>query len=545
MDAIAGMLAESELLLLFVVVVLGVALGHVSVRGVRLGAAGVLFAGLGLSAWASTAAPAQPLTLSPVLKDLGLVLFVYCIGLASGPGFFRAFRERGVRVNASALAALAVTAAVAVAGGALLGLDRGQVSGVFCGSLTNTPALAAATERVQGTALATSPAIGYSVSYPFGVLGAILVLRGFARVRRRRLAAELAAAPTSGGAELASASFRVTNPEVVGRAIGELRVRDAVGVTISRLGRGESAVVPNKYTSLQRDDVVTAVGTAEALERALAFFGARSEVRLEAERGTIDMRRILVSRRELAGKHLSELELERRFNAQITRLRRADLDLLPTGEMRLELGDRLRVVAPSSRIREVSAFFGDSARDLAQIDIVALALGLCLGLLLARVPIPGPGGAMTLGLAGGPLVVALVLGFLGRTGRLVWTLPYEATTVLREIGLVIFLAGVGIGAGGRIVALPGGSALAMLGLGALVTVAGAVTMLVLCERWAGAGVIGALGATTGLQTQPATLAVAWELSGRAEETYVAYAVAYPVAMIGKVLVAQLLVMIGS
>ncbi|MCC6625524.1 MAG: transporter [Deltaproteobacteria bacterium] len=539
MSWLADALSQHELLLLAVVLLVGVPLGRLTVLGVRLGVAGVLFAGLGLAALAAN--EGVTLHLAPALRDLGLVLFVYCIGLQSGPGFFRAFRQRGVAINLAVLVALAAAAGVAVLGGLALDLDRGHLTGVFCGALTNTPALAAAAERLQGSPLSEAPAIGYSVAYPFGVLGAILTLRLFARLTRTRLARERAQAE-SARASLVNADLRVTRPELFGKAIGELRVRDVAGVMISRLRRGDETIVPTKYTALQRGDVVVVVGPAPAVEAAAAWFGERSREHLEAERGQIDMRRILVSRRELVGKRIEELDLAR-LGAQVTRLRRADLDLLPSPEMRLELGDRIRVVAPPSRMAELTRLFGDSERDLAQLDFVALAVGLALGLMLAQLAIPGPGGVVKLGIAGGPLIVALVLGRLGRTGPLVWSLPYESSTTLRDLGLLLFLAGVGVSAGAHIQALPGEDALAMLGLGALVTVVASLVMLLVVHRVARGGVVATMGATTGLQTQPASLAVAYDLSGRVEETYVTYAIAFPVAMIGKILSAQLLVML--
>ena len=541
MAQVAEFLAHNELFLLFAVALLGVGLGRLPLFGVRLGAAGVLFAGLGLSALLAPAG--HTLTLAPILRDFGLLLFVYGLGLAGGPGFFAAWRERGVRFNASVLFAFVAAALLIVFGARLLDVDRAYATGIFCGALTSTPALAAAAERVAGTALAQAPAIGYSVAYPFGVLGGILLIRLDAARRRRQLAAELARAPSAAKVALVNGNFRITRPELIGHAIGELRVRESAGVVISRLRRAGAHVVPNKYTVLQEGDIVVAVGSPEAIAAAAAYFGERSEAHLEARRERIDIRRILVSKKEHVGRRLADLELDRRFGAQVTRIRRADLDMLPTPDVRLELGDRIRVIAPAERLREISAWFGDSERDLAILDVPALAIGLCLGLLLARVPLPGPGGAVTLGIAGGPLVVGLILGRLGRTGPFVWQIPYEASSTLRELGLILFLAGVGVSAGGKLVGVPGDSLAAMLALGAAVTlVTGALTLLTL-QHFAKAGPISALGGLSGMQTQSATLAVAHDLSGRSEETWVAYALVYPVAMIGKIIAAQLLIML--
>jgi putative transport protein len=549
MSDLGDLLAKHELLLIFVVVVGGVLLGRISIFGTRLGVAGVLFAGLGTAALVND--PQTALTITPIVRELGLVLFVYCIGITSGPGFFSAWKSQGLRINLVVLASLAVATVLTGIGADLLGLDGGYAAGLFSGALTNTPALGAAAERLAGTDLATHPWLGYSVAYPFGVFGAILAIRGYAIIRKKALAAEIANASSSGMRALVTSNFRVTRPELDGKAVGELRVRDVAGVMISRLARSHpdpksphdhEVIVPTKYTQLSLGDTVTAVGTAEAISAAEAYFGARSDARLELERDAVDMRRVLVSRRDLIGKRISELDIDHLFGAQITRIRRADVDFLPSPEMRLELGDRIRVVAPTAKLQDVSRYFGDSTRDLAQLDFVALAIGLCLGLLVALIPLPGPGGEMKLGLAGGTLVSALVLGRFGRTGPLIWSIPFEINTALRDFGLLLFLAGVGVSAGGALGKLPADKALSMFVFGAFLTTFTSAIGLLLLTRITKANPIHAMGAATGLQTQPATLATAYELSNRSEQTYVAYAVAFPVAMIAKIILAQVLVM---
>lgn len=537
MHALATLLSN-EVLLLTLVVLLGLLLGRLTLLGIHLGPAGVLFAGLGLSAWI---APHARLQLAAPIKELGLVLFVYCVGLGSASGFFRAFRDRGARWNLLVLSALLIGALLCVTVGRMLGLDRGQIAGVFCGALTNTPALAAATDRLQGSPLAGHTALGYSASYPFGVLGALLLFRVFARLRRDRLRREASAASAPGA--LAHRNFEITNPAIVGKSLAELAVRERVGVLISRIHRPHMpTTVPVSGTALQLGDIVSAVGTAEALDAALPFFGALSERRLETQRAHVDMRRILVSRRELVGEKLGELGLEARFNAQVTRLRRADIDVLPSPAMRLELGDRLRVVAPAQNLSGLGAFFGDSERELAEIDFVALALGLSAGLLLAQLPL-WPGSALKLGIAG-PLLVSLMLGRVVRTRGLVWVLPYETNSVLRQFGLLVFLAGVGISSGAELGAIFGRSGVALATLGALVTLATNGLALLLLGMFGHANAAEGLGGCSGAQTQPATLAAAYELSGRSESTYVAYAVVYPAAMVAKILMAQLIAMAG-
>jgi len=547
MDEVREILKGSEPLLLFVVIGLGFLAGQVKVRGFSLGVAGVLFAGLLIGAWHPEGTEA--FTLAPQETQVGLILFVYAVGLTSGSGFFASLRSQGLRFNIALVVSLLAGAVVTVAAGKWLGLSVGQVSGVYCGGLTNTPALAAVTEMMSGGELGDprDPAIGYSLAYPYGVIGGLLSFQVFAWILRKRAAAERAEAVQRAAQEDTPAvgDFRVTNPALFGRAIGELEVETKTGLRISRHKHGDKLAVPTKYTTLQEGDLLVAVGTQAALAGGQAYFGEVSGASLERAGGDVCARRILVSHKALAGKTIGSLGLDRKFNAQATRLRRADVDMRARPAMRLQLGDRLRVVMPLERQKEVTEFFGDSERAISELDYTALTLGIALGVLIGLIPIPIPGGSsVSLGFAGGPLVAGLVLGRLGRTGPLVWSIPLEANQALRHIGLLFFLAGVGVHAGGGFFTALSSNGVQLLVLGLLTTTTTTVLMLVLMRTFAKASVVSAIGATSGMQTQPATLARAYEMS-QSEETYTAYATTYPVAMVGKILIAQLLIVVGT
>jgi putative transport protein len=530
MGAIIGLLQQSELLLLFAVILLGSLVARLQVAGVRIGVAGVLFTGMILAALLSR--PGHQLTISAEVKEFGLVLFVYAVGLTSGPGFFRAFQAKGLKANLAVLMALLLGAGIAAVGAHFLHLDRGLRAGLFAGALTNTPALGAASDVLRGTALESGPVLAYSVTYPFGVLGALLLLRAFAGSRTEHTG--------NVQKEIVTACCEIQEPDALGKSIGELDIRRRLGVVVSRVSRAGETLVPTKYTVLQRGDVALIVGTRPDIEATITALGVRSQVQLAESRERVDMRRILVSRHDRAGQTLEALDLARRFNAQVTRLRRADVDLVPSMDFRIELGDRLRVVAPRERLKDIAKFFGDSERELAEVDFVGLALGLCLGLALARVPIPLFGLDISLGVAGGPLVVAILLGHRGRTGPVNWILPFEINSLLRELGLLLFLAGVGVGAGAHVHRIASREGLALCLLGALVTTVATLAVLFFARYWEKAPVIPTMGALSGMQTQPATLAAAFDLSAKSEDTYVAYSMVYPVAMIGKILLAQLL-----
>lgn len=532
---------QSNVLLLFVVVATGLLLGRVRVRGVSLGVSGVLFAGLFVGAWGQF--HGIELALPHALRDFGLVVFVYAVGLTSGPGFFSAVRTRGLSLNLVVLASLVVAALAAVFIGRAFGLSPGMVAGTFCGGLTNTPALAAVVELARGSADVNEASLGYSLAYPFGIVGGLLAMQVLVRVRRRTFEEEHGRAAVRRQPPTA-ANFRVTRAAIIGRAIGELRIRDEIGLVVSRVKHADQTEVPSKYTVLEAGDVVTVVGTPAQLEGGAAYFGAVADEELHQQRGAIDSRRILVSRKDLAGRTIADLQLSKKFGAQVTRLRRADVDMVPSDDVRLELGDRLRVVAPRHQLGPLAAFLGDRELEAADADFVALAIGIALGLLLGTVKVPTPQGSVSLGLAGGPLLVALVLGRVGRSGPLVWSLPFEVNKVLREFGLLLFLATVGVTAGSQLMANADGTGWWGALTGASVTLVGNLALMLLLGLWLKNAVISSLGVASGLQTQPATLAAAHELADGSEEVYLSYALVYPIAMVGKIILAQLVYMLA-
>ncbi|RKX26668.1 MAG: transporter [Candidatus Zixiibacteriota bacterium] len=548
MDAVRDIISDSEPLLLFLVIGIGFLMGQIRIRGFKLGVAGVLFVGLLFGGWAPQGT--EPMTIAHQVLQIGLILFVYTVGLTSGAGFFSSLKSHGLRFNISLVCALTIGAVVTLVVGKWLSLQAGQIAGVFCGGLTNTPALAAVTELMHNSGVGDlrDPAVGYSMTYPYGILGGMLAFQVFTMVYRKAAAREKADAEVRAQMKcnLTSANFEVRNPELFGKPIGELRIQDKTGMIVSQLCHGTSVAVPTKYSVLQEGDILTAAGAEVNVRKAEDFFGAKSTVPPVESAGTIVMRRILVSRRELAGKTVQQLELDRKYNAQITRLRRADLDMVPDYyTSKIELGDRVRVVMPREKAAEVAEFFGDSERSISELDYTALTLGISLGVLLGMIPIPIPGGSyVSLGFAGGPLVAGLMLGKLGRTGPLVWSLPSESNQAIRHIGLLFFLAAVGVMAGGRFFHALSTNGWQLFVLGLLTTTVTTVMMLLLLRHYAKATVVEAIGATSGMQTQPATLARAYEMS-KSDDTYVAYATTYPVAMVGKILIAQLLVIFGN
>jgi putative transport protein len=527
LPAMIDLLVAQPMLLLFLVLAVGYAAGRVSAGGVQLGIAAVLFAGL------AAGALDPRLALPEFVRSFGLVLFVYAVGVSSGPGFVTSLRRRGLRDTAWTVALLAMAAGITALAQRALGLPAAVTAGLFCGALTNTPALAAVLERLPAGAHA--PVVGYSVAYPMGALGIVLALA----VARRRWRADLEATERAGHLDV---QFMLVRHEAATTApVKELLRTWGIRARFVRRRRAGHWALLNPDERLAVGDLVTAVGLPEALRQLAERVGEVSEEHVELDRSDLDFRRIFVSEHAVAGRSLAELKTLTRFGALVTRVRRGDVDLVPDGRTVLELGDRVRVVAPRERMAEISRFFGDSYRALGEIDAVSFGLGAGLGLLLGLVSIPLPGGGFfRLGPAGGPLVMGLVLGALGRTGPLVWQLPYSASLTLRQLGLALFLAAVGVSAGTPFVRTLGtGGGLPLLAAGAVVTLATAAVAL-----WSGrallrtpAGV--AMGMASGVHTQPAGLAFAND-AARDESPNVGYASVSPVATVTKILLAQLL-----
>lgn len=541
MNGLIQLLREQPLLLLFIVAAIGFPLGHIKIRGSSLGVAAVLFAGLAFGALH------PDLKLPEIIYLLGLVLFVYTIGLSSGPGFFASFRRSGVRDNLLVLGMLTFAMLLTLLAHHLLNLPAALTAGLYAGSLTNTPALAGVLDYVkssgQNPSMLTEPVIGYSIAYPIGGVGMILAIYLAQRLWRTDYAGEAKSLRELGAGTtwLQNRTIRVTNPRVSGLPLDKLRAQQQWKVIFGRMQREGKLSLANDETQFQVGDLVSAVGTLEDLERVTAYLGEVSNERIDLDRTQLDYRRIFVSNPQIAGHRLRDLNLPQQYGAIVTRVRRGDLEFLPHGDTVLELGDRIRVLTRRDHMQAVSAFFGDSYRALSEIDILTFSLGLALGLLLGLVPIPLPGGVIIkLGFAGGPLVVAMILGTLRRTGPLVWSMPYSANLTLRQIGLILFLAGIGTRSGYAFFStLTQGNGLAIFLAGAGITVTVALLTLWFGHRMLKIPMSLLIGVLSGLQTQPAVLGFALEQT-RNDIPNIGYASVYPMAMIAKIVFAQML-----
>lgn len=524
MDALRALLEGQPLLALFLTIGLGYALGAVGVRGLGLGVGAVLFVGLAVGAFAPASAPPA------LVSSIGLVLFLYGIGIQYGRQFVAGLRSRAGRVqNLLGLVGLAAGTAAAAALVIFADIPIGYAAGLYAGSLTSTPTLQAAIEAVGSS----DPSIGYGVAYPVGVLGPILCFSAALAIVRPKIR------PPESSALLLS-ELDVRNPELAGEPLAALAQRLPAGAQIAALRRDGVDLVPQPELRLEPGDDLLVVGDPQSVERARALLGELVAERLDADKLSAYLR-VFVSRGDVVGRSLADLNLPASLRASVVNVRRGDAELYPTPELRLEHGDRIGVLSDPENFPAVRAFFGGSIRGTAELSYISLGIGMVLGVAvgLLRIPLPGVG-SFSLGLAGGPLVVALLLGYLGRTGRLTWTIPPSANLTLRTFGLTLFLATVGLNTGDDFVATVQGEGARLLLAAAAIVLASVVTTLVVGNRLLRIPYDELLGVAAGVTGNPAILAFA-DRAVQTERPDVSYAMIFPGATILKIVVVQLLV----
>ena len=531
----------NPLLLLFVVSAIGYWVGSIRVRGTSLGVAAVLFVGLGVGALD------KDLMVPEIVIYLGLSIFVYTIGLSSGPGFFATFKRSGFRDILFVVGMLIVSAAITVGLFYLFDLDAATAAGLFAGSTTNTPALAGLLDLIQRTAssqdlssIAQNAVVGYSLSYPMGVLGVMLMIslmQKWLKIQYQEEEQELQQEyPIS--EIITSRTITVTNEAVINLEVRDLFHRFHGRIVFGRLKRGDEVRLATWDTKLQAGDDIVIIAGAKLMDQVMDFLGHSAANQLAYDRRVYDIRGLFVSNPNVAGEKIASLNLQEKYPAVITRVQRGDVTLLANGETILELGDRIQIVARRRDIPALNSFFGNSYEALSHINLFSFGVGMALGLLLGMVDFHLPGGiTFNLGLAGGPLIVALFLGYLRRTGTIVWTLPYSANLSLRQFSLILLLAGIGIRSGHTFLAtlLEGGGALIFL-CGAIISMVSALATLLIGFKLLKIP----FSFLTGMvANQPAILDYAMQNSGNKLPT-IGYTVMLPVSVITKILVVQIL-----
>jgi putative transport protein len=534
-------------LILALVISAGILLGKIRFFGVSFGIAGVLFAGI-VAAHFQLGINEQ---IADFVKDFGLILFVYSIGLQVGPGFFASLRRQGMVINLLAAAVVFLGVAAAVLLRLLFSLPADAAVGILTGAVTNTPSLGAAQQALKdiaGPAAAVRQAgLGYAVAYPFGVLGVILAMALTRRIFRIGLEAEKEAfhqAQADIFPAPESMNLEVKNPQLAGQPLSVLAGVIQADIVVSRILRGKELFTPDQDTTLQSGDVLLVVGQKSSLEKLRLLVGGESAVDLKKIPGQLIVRLILVSQKKVIGRSLAELQLRKRYGVNITRIHRAGIEFVPSPGVHLQFGDRLTAVGSQDMITQLAAELGNSLKELDIPEILPVFLGIIAGVLLGSLPLPIPGLPLPLklGLAGGPLVMAILISRFGNIGRFSAYVPRSANLMLREVGIVLFLACVGLRAGADFVpTVVSRHGLLWLGCGALITLLPLLLVVFFARLVLKKNYLELCGLMAGSMTDPPALAFANGYTG-SDAPAVTYATVYPLVTFLRIISAQVLVL---
>ena len=535
---------------LALVAVVGLWIGNVKIRGVGFGIGGVLFGGIIVGHFVDQAGVALSSPMLHFIQEFGLILFVYTIGIQVGPGFFASLRVSGLRLNLFAILIVILGGLVTAVLHKLFNIPLPVVLGIFSGAVTNTPALGAGQQilRDLGVPFEVVDQMGmsYAMAYPFGICGILLTMwlvRLFFRINVEKEAQRFEESSGNGHAHLHTINVRVENPNLNQMAIQDVPMLNNDNIVCSRLKRGELLMVPAPGTLIQAGDLLHLVGRPEDLHNAQLVIGQEVATSLSTRGTDLKVERVVVTNEKVLGKKIRDLHVKQRYDVVISRLNRAGVELVASSSASLQFGDILNLVGRPEAIDAVAAELGNAQQKLQQVQMLPVFIGIGLGVLLGSIPlfIPGFPAALKLGLAGGPLIMALILGRIGSIGKLYWFMPPSANLALRELGIVLFLAVVGLKSGGDFVAtLTQGDGLSWIAYGIFITAIPLLTVGILARMLANMNYLTLCGMLAGSMTDPPALAFANNLHATSGAAALSYATVYPLVMFLRIITPQLL-----
>ena len=525
---------------LALVAVVGLWLGNIKIRGVGFGIGGVLFGGIFVGHFADQLGWVLSADMLHFIQEFGLILFVYTIGIQVGPGFFASLRVSGLRLNLFAFGIVVMGGLVTAILHKLFAIPLPVVLGIFSGAVTNTPALGAGQQILRDLGIPADVVdqmgMSYAMAYPFGICGILLsmwLVRVLFRVNVEQEAKEHESTLTNGHALIKTINIRVENPNLNNMAIQDVPILNSATIICSRLKRDETLMVPSPDTLIQHGDLLHLVGQPADLNNARLVIGQEVDTSLST-RGT-DMRveRVVVTNEKVLGKKIRDLQVKERYDVVISRLNRAGVELVASQDASLQFGDILNLVGRPSSIDAVADMVGNAQQKLQQVQMLPVFIGVGLGVMLGSIPlyVPGFPVALKLGLAGGPLIMALILGRIGSVGKLYWFMPPSANLALRELGIVLFLAVVGLKSGGDFVdTLVNGEGMSWVGYGIFITAIPLITVGLLARIFAKMNYLTLCGMLAGSMTDPPALAFANNLHATSGAAALSYATVYPLVM---------------
>lgn len=532
--------------ILSIIIAFGLAIGKVKIMGISLGIAFVFFVGI--------FAGHLGLSIDPTVLDyaetFGLAMFVYCLGLHVGPNFFGSLRHEGMSQNMWSLAVIVIGTLFSLLLIPLTGINLPDMLGLLCGATTNTPALGAATQALSHLGMSSGTvALATAVTYPLGVLGVIIAMMLLRKLFVKPADLEVKTAESNDHTYIAE--FKVVNPATSGKSIASVSDMTHLKFIISRIWRGNEVIVPNAETTLMVDDDLLVITTKEDEGAMEILFGKKINKNWNEEAidwnaidTQVESRVLVLTRTELNGKRLGELHLRKSYGVNVSRVLRGDMKLLATSDLRLQYGDRVTVVGQHEAVNHVESYFGNSVKTLNEPNIGSILFGIFLGLAIGTIPIsiPGMESSVRLGIAGGPIIMGIIVGALGPKMHFISYTTQSASLMLRKLGLSLYLACLGLDAGKDFfdtVMRPQG--LLWIGIGALITIIPVliVGLIALKTKKFDFGTI--CGILCGSMANPMALGYANDTI-KGDTASISYASVYPLGMFLRVIIAQILVM---
>ncbi|EDI7706323.1 putative transporter [Salmonella enterica] len=538
---------------LALVAVVGLWIGNIKVRGVGFGIGGVLFGGIIVGHFVDQAGVTLSGDMLHFIQEFGLILFVYTIGIQVGPGFFASLRVSGLRLNLFAILIVIMDGLVTAILHKIFAIPLPVVLGIFSGAVTNTPALGAGQQilRDLGTPvdLVDQMGMSYAMAYPFGICGILLtmwLMRLIFRVNVEAEAQKHESSLANGHSLIQTMNIRVENPNLNNMAIQDVPILNSDKIICSRLKRDDTLMVPSPGTIIQAGDLLHLVGQSTDLHNAQLVIGKEVDTSLSTRGTDLRVERVVVTNEKVLGKRIRDLHFKERYDVVISRLNRAGVELVASSDASLQFGDILNLVGRPASIDAVANVVGNAQQKLQQVQMLPVFIGIGLGVLLGSIPlfVPGFPVALKLGLAGGPLIMALILGRIGSIGKLYWFMPPSANLALRELGIVLFLAVVGLKSGGDFVdTLTQGEGLSWIGYGIFITAIPLITVGLLARIFAKMNYLTLCGMLAGSMTDPPALAFANNLHATSGAAALSYATVYPLVMFLRIITPQLLAVI--
>lgn len=512
----------------FLIVALGLILGNIKIKGISLESSGVIFVALAFGHFGFKT--------PELLQNIGLILFIYSVGIAAGPGFFKSFKEQGI--NFIFLAAVIVFSAgiFSLLLAKITGTDVRLIVGLFTGAMTSTPGLAAAIDASKSP----MASIGYGIAYPFGVLGVILFVRLVNRIfgiDLKKSEVEYEQSLKKDNPDIYNKNYIVTNPNVFGKAIGELKIRSMTNTNISRVFHNGMTITPNSATILNEGDIIKAVGSLDGLDKIKILIGDETDIKIPLSKDYV-IKSVLVSNSKISNKNFSDINLFANYEATATCIRRAGIDITPKASTKIQLGDKVMVACPKNNLKDVEELFGHTGKSI-QLDFLPIAIGIIIGILIGKIKFPIFGTTLSLGVTGGVLFASLILSKIGRTGPLLWNVSGDVNQFLRKIGLVFFLVGVGTNAGEHLYSTLMQNGLELFFIGAVITIVPMIVAILFSKYILKMNFLLFLGALAGGMTSTPALS-ALEPMTDSEAPKIGYATIYPFALVFMIICSQLL-----